>query len=199
MDTKTAAKIFDPFFTTKEQGKGTGLGLAMVYNIVRQQQGFIDVYSEPGLGSTFNVYLPVLVREGECLPVGQPPAVVRGTGLILVVDDDELVRSMAVEVLQTVGYTVLTAANGQEGVDLYRQHQGRIKAVLLDMAMPVMSGREAYIEMQKINPKVKVLLASGFRKDSRVDEILQLGIKDFLQKPYTITSLALAIRKVIDS
>jgi PAS domain S-box-containing protein len=199
MDTKTAAKIFDPFFTTKEQGKGTGLGLAMAYNIVRQQQGFIDVYSEPGLGSTFNVYLPVLVREGECLPVGQPPAVVRGTGLILVVDDDELVRSMAVEVLQTVGYTVLTAANGQEGVDLYRQHQGRIKAVLLDMAMPVMSGREAYIEMQKINPKVKVLLASGFRKDSRVDEILQLGIKDFLQKPYTITSLALAIRKVIDS
>ena len=199
MDTKTAAKIFDPFFTTKEQGKGTGLGLAMAYNIVRQQQGFIDVYSEPGLGSTFNVYLPVLVREGECLPVGQPPAVVRGTGLILVVDDDELVRSMAVEVLQTVGYTVLTAANGQEGVDLYRQHQGRIKAVLLDMAMPVMSGREAYIEMQKINPKVKVLLASGFRKDNRVDEILQLGIKDFLQKPYTITSLALAIRKVIDS
>ena len=199
MDTKTAAKIFDPFFTTKEQGKGTGLGLAMVYNIVHQQQGFIDVYSEPGLGSTFNVYLPVLVREGEALAAMQPPTIVQGEGLILVVDDDELVRSMAEEVLRAVGYTVLTATNGQEGVDLYRQHQERIKAVLLDMAMPVMSGREAFIEMQKIHPGVKVLLASGFRKDNRVDEILQLGVKDFLQKPYTITSLALAIRKVIDS
>ncbi|MFA6901107.1 MAG: PAS domain S-box protein [Desulfurivibrionaceae bacterium] len=199
MDTKTAAKIFDPFFTTKEQGKGTGLGLAMVYNIVRQQEGFIDVYSEPGRGSTFNVYLPVLFREGEFFSAAQAPVIVRGEGVILVVDDDELVRGMAEEVLQTVGYTVLTATNGQVGVDLYRQHQDRIKAVLLDMAMPVMSGREAFIEMQKINPGVKVLLASGFRKDNRVDEILQLGVKDFLQKPYTITSLALAIKEVIDS
>ena len=199
MDTKTAAKIFDPFFTTKEQGKGTGLGLAMVYNIVRQQQGFIDVYSEPGLGSTFNVYLPVLIRQGEALPAAQSLDIMRGEGLVLVVDDDELVRSMAEDVLLAVGYSVLTAANGQEGVDLYRQHQARIKAVLLDMAMPVMSGREAFIEMQKINPEVKVLLASGFRKDNRVDEIIRLGVKDFLQKPYTITSLASAIKKVIET
>lgn len=199
MDTKTAAKIFDPFFTTKEQGKGTGLGLAMVYNIVRQQQGFIDVYSELGLGSTFNVYLPVLIREGEAFSAAEAPAIVRGEGLILVVDDDELVRNMAVEALQAVGYTVFTATNGQEGIDLYRQHQDRIKAVLLDMAMPVMSGREAFIEMYKINPAVKVLLASGFRMDNRVEEILALGVKDFLQKPYTITSLASAIGKVINS
>ncbi|MFH1020307.1 MAG: PAS domain S-box protein [Pseudomonadota bacterium] len=199
MDTKTAAKIFDPFFTTKEQGKGTGLGLAMVYNIVRQQQGFIDVYSEPGLGSTFNVYLPVLLRPGDSHPVGQILDIPRGEGLILVVDDDELVRGMAEEVLSAVGYTVLTAANGQEGVDLYRQHRERIKAVLLDMAMPVMSGREAFIGMQKINPGVKVLLASGFRKDNRVEEILRLGVKDFLQKPYTITKLASAIKKVIET
>ncbi|MBV5338240.1 MAG: PAS domain S-box protein [Deltaproteobacteria bacterium] len=199
MDTETAAKIFDPFFTTKEQGKGTGLGLAMVYNIIRQLQGFIDVYSEPGVGSTFKVYLPVLIPAGEFLSAAQAPAIVGGEGLILVVDDDELVRDMAEEALQIVGYTVLTAANGQEGVDLYRQHQDRIKAVLLDMAMPVMSGREAFLEMQKINPAVKVLLASGFRKDNRVEEILTLGVKDFLQKPYTITSLASAIKKVIDS
>jgi CheY-like chemotaxis protein len=199
MDTKTAAMIFDPFFTTKEQGKGTGLGLAMVYNIVRQQQGFIEVYSEPGLGTTFNVYLPVLVREGESLPVTEEPVVVRGEGLILVVDDDDLVRRVAENVLQSVGYTVLTAPNGQEGIDLYRQHQSRIKAVLLDMAMPVMSGREAFIELQKINPDVKVLLASGFRKDNRVEDVLQLGVKDFLQKPYTLTKLSLAIKKIIDS
>jgi PAS domain S-box-containing protein len=199
MDTKTAAKIFDPFFTTKEQGKGTGLGLAMVYNIVRQQLGFIDVYSEPGLGATFNVYLPVLVRQGESLAAGQSLDIVRGAGVILVVDDDELVRSMAADVLLAVGYSVLTATNGQEGVEIYRQHQAEIRAVLLDMAMPVMSGREAFIELQKINPAVKVLLASGFRKDNRVEEILRLGVKDFLQKPYTITSLAFAIKKVIDS
>ena len=199
MDTTTAAKIFDPFFTTKEQGRGTGLGLAMVYNIVHQQHGFIDVYSEPGIGSTFNVYLPVLVREGEFPSTSQHSKIVHGEGLILVVDDDELVRSMAEEVLQAVGYTVLTATNGREGVDLYRQHQARIRAVLLDMAMPVMSGREAFIEMQKINPGVKVLLASGFRKDNRVEEILRLGVKDFLQKPYTITNLALAIKQVIEA
>jgi PAS domain S-box-containing protein len=199
MDTKTAAKIFDPFFTTKEKGKGTGLGLTMVYNIVHQHQGFIDVYSEPGLGSTFNVYLPVLVRRGEERATEKASPIVRGEGLILVVDDDELVRGMAKEVLQAVGYTVLTAANGQEGVDLYRRHQAAISAVLLDMAMPVMSGREAFIEMKKINPAVKVLLASGFRKDNRVEEILHLGVKDFLQKPYTLASLALAIKQVIEA
>ncbi|HIJ91419.1 MAG: PAS domain S-box protein [Desulfobulbaceae bacterium] len=197
MDTKTAAKIFDPFFTTKEHGKGTGLGLAMVYNIVHQQQGFIDVYSELGLGSTFSVYIPLLVRKDKGVPAEEKYAVVQGEGVILVVDDDELVRSMAEEVLEAVGYTVLTATNGQEGVEVYRLHQDKISAVLLDMAMPVMSGREAFLEMKKINPGVKVLLASGFRKDDRVEEILQLGVKDFLQKPYTITSLALALSKVM--
>lgn len=199
MDTKTAAKIFDPFFTTKEQGKGTGLGLAMVYSIARQQQGFIDVYSEPGLGSTFNVYFPVLSNSGGSVSVDKPPVIVEGEGVILVVDDDELVRDMAADALQAVGYIVLTATNGQEGVELYRQHHDRIKAVLLDMAMPIMSGREAFIEMQKINPAVKVLLASGFLKDNRVEEILALGVKDFLHKPYTITSLAPAINKIIAS
>jgi PAS domain S-box-containing protein len=199
MDTKTAAKIFDPFFTTKEQGKGTGLGLAMVYNIVRQEQGFIDVYSESGHGSTFSVYLPLLVREGISVPATDTLAISRGEGLILVVDDDIRVREMAENILETVGYTVLTAVNGKEGVERYQQHQADIKAVLLDMAMPVMSGREAFVEMKKINPDVKVLLASGFRKDDRVEEILGLGIKEFLQKPYTLAGLAKVMKKVIDS
>ncbi len=197
MDTKTASQIFEPFFSTKEDGKGTGLGLAMVYNIVRQQQGFIDVYSEPGLGSTFNVYLPVLAHGAKVMAQDEKPVIATGEGLVLVVDDDESVRGMAEEVLCRVGYTVLSAGNGRDGVDLFRQHQDRISVVLLDMAMPVMSGREAYLEMKKINPDVKVLLVSGFRKDSRVEDILSLGVKDFLQKPYTMTSLALAIQKVI--
>ncbi len=200
MDTKTAAKIFDPFFTTKEQGKGTGLGLAMVYNIVKQTQGFIDVYSESGHGSTFSVYLPLLAREGISAPAATDPlAISRGEGLVLVVDDDKRVREMAENILETVGYTVLTAENGKEGVARYQQHQADIKAVLLDMAMPVMSGREAFVELKKINLDVKVLLVSGFRKDDRVEEILGLGVKEFLQKPYTLAGLAMAMKKVIDS
>jgi PAS domain S-box-containing protein len=201
MDTKTAAKIFDPFFTTKEQGKGTGLGLAMVYNIIRQEQGFIDVYSEPGHGSTFNVYLPLLKRQGVELAAVRDTllAISRGDGLVLVVDDDDIVRKMAEDILQAIGYTVLTAANGREGVEMYQQHQNNIKGVLLDMAMPVMSGREAFLEMKKINPEVKVLLSSGFRQDERVEEILGLGVKAYLQKPYTIASLALTMKQVIDS
>jgi CheY-like chemotaxis protein len=199
MEPKTVARIFDPFFTTKKQGEGTGLGLAMVYNIVRQQMGFMDVYSDPGHGSTFNVYLPLLIREGVDIPFNNDPlAVTPGEGLVLVVDDDAVVREMAENILKIAGYTVSTAENGMDGVAKYRQHHAEIKAVLLDMAMPVMSGREAFSEMKKIDTEIKVLLASGFRKDERVEEILDQGVKDFLQKPYTMAALTLAIKKVID-
>jgi signal transduction histidine kinase len=199
MDAKIMARVFDPFFTTKRQEEGTGLGLAMVYNIVRQQQGFMDVYSDPGLGATFNIYLPMLVREGEDVSSAEVPLVItRGEGLVLVVDDDAVVREMAENILKIAGHTVITAENGMDGVAKYRQHHAEIKAVLLDMAMPVMSGREAFSEMKKIDPEIKVLLASGFRKDERVEEILDQGVKDFLQKPYTMAALTLAIKKVID-
>ncbi len=200
MAPKTVARIFDPFFTSKKQGEGTGLGLAMVYNIVRQQMGFIDVYSEPGQGSTFNIYLPVLVREGVNISFSDAPLVVTsGEGLVLVVDDDAVVRDMAENILKIAGYTVITAVNGEDGVEKYRQYHPDIKAVLLDMAMPVMSGGEAFVEMKKINPGVKVLLASGFRKDDRVEEVLGQGVRDFLQKPYTMADLTLAMSKVIQS
>jgi len=200
MEPKESARIFEPFFTTKSQGQGTGLGLAMVYNIVKQHQGFVDVYSVPGQGSTFHIYLPVLVREGINVPSAQAPlAISRGEGMVLVVDDDAVVRGMAEDILKIAGYTVLTAENGLDGVEKYRRHQSELKAVLLDMAMPVMSGREAFAEMKKINPDVKVILASGFRKDDRVEEVLALGVKDFLQKPYTLAGLTLAMKKVIDS
>ncbi|PLX50618.1 MAG: hypothetical protein C0613_03615 [Desulfobulbaceae bacterium] len=197
MNTKTVSKIFDPFFTTKEQGKGTGLGLAMAYNIVKQLGGFMDVYSEEGMGSTFTVYLPQLTVEAQPVAPVERPEVPRGQGTILVVDDDDLIRSTATEILQSLGYTVLTAKNGREAVDVYRQQQHAVSAVLLDMVMPVMSGREAYVEMKKINSQVKVLLVSGFRKDSRIDEVLALGVRKFLQKPYTIQKLATALQEVI--
>lgn len=197
METKTVSKIFDPFFTTKEQGKGTGLGLAMVYSIVRQLNGFIDVYTEKGLGSTFNVYLPLLDRGEEAHPAGPEAVAVKGEGLVLVVDDDEIVRETAREILQLVGYEVVTAVDGREGVECYRQQHARIKAVLLDMVMPVMGGKEAFLEMKKVDPSVRALLVSGFRQSERVDEILSLGVRKFLQKPYTLESLTRAIREVL--
>ncbi|MFZ5775543.1 MAG: PAS domain S-box protein [Thermodesulfobacteriota bacterium] len=199
MEAKTVAKIFDPFFTTKEKGKGSGLGLAMVYSIVRQHNGFVDVYTEKGLGSTFSVYLPLLLRQqgDDSAGAAARPEVVRGEGTILVVDDEEFVREAAKEILEAAGYTVLVASDGREGVELFQKHRDAIRLVLLDMVMPVMSGREAFLEMRRVSPEVRVLLCSGFRQDARVEEILQLGVNDFLQKPYTLIGLTSAVKKVL--
>ena len=126
MDTKTVAKIFDPFFTTKGKGKGTGLGLAVVYSIVQQHRGFIDVYSEAGAGSTFNVYLPAMSDEQAALAVGRGLAELpRGEGLVLVVDDEPVIREMAREMLEMCGYEVLAAENGEVALELFQQHRGR--------------------------------------------------------------------------
>lgn len=193
MDTRTVSKIFDPFFSTKEKSQGTGLGLTMVYNIVRQLDGFIDVYSEPGHGSTFNVFIPLLDRHVGQIARKAEPKVQHGEGCILVIDDDEILCKTARSILESVGYTVLLAMDGKEGVNLYRENWQRVVLVLLDMIMPVMSGREAYIALKKINPKVKVVLSSGFRQDSRMDEVMALGADAFLQKPYTLENLTRVI------
>lgn len=194
METKTVAKIFDPFYTTKTKGRGTGLGLAMVYNIVQQHHGFIDVYSEVNIGSTFNVYLPVY--EGQGAPRGEQAAtvdIVPGEGLILVVDDDNSVRQVARAILEECGYTVIVAGDGEEGVHLFQQRHAEIKGVLLDLIMPKKSGKEAFLEMKQINPRVKVLLTSGFRQDERVDDVLAQGVRGFVQKPYTLWKLSAAM------
>ncbi|MFH1214950.1 MAG: PAS domain S-box protein [Pseudomonadota bacterium] len=197
MDTKTVSKIFDPFFTTKEKNKGTGLGLAMAYNIVRQIEGFIDVYSEEGLGSTFNIYIPLLEKTTLALGEEKKPKIYRGQGGVLVIDDDEILRETARAILESVGYTVFTANDGHEGVAVYRDNQEKIHVVMLDLVMPIMSGREAYVELRKINNKVKVLLVSGFRHDTRVEEVLQLGVDKFLQKPYTIENLTRSLQELL--
>ncbi len=199
MDTKTVAKIFDPFFTTKEKEKGTGLGLAVVYNIVQQQGGFIDVYSEVGFGSTFNVYMP---EYKESLQEKKPDSEIKlimGNGLVLIVDDEEMIRNTAQEILETCGYSIILAADGEKALSLFRKRHADISAVLLDMLMPKMSGKETYLEMKKINPDLKVLLSSGFKQDERVEEVLQLGVQGFVQKPYTMETLSKAIHKVINS
>lgn len=194
IESSLLGKVFDPFFTTKSQAKGTGLGLAMVYHIVHQHQGFIDVYSEIGAGSTFRVYLPALEEpEGEPSRENHDDRLPRGQGLVLVVDDEPLLRQISREMLETCGYEVILAENGQEGVDLYRERHTEIALVLLDMNMPKKSGLETCREMKGIDPHVKVVMASGFRNDERMEEVLALGVADFIQKPYSMKELVRVI------
>ena len=190
-------KIFDPFFTTR--AKGTGLGLAMVYNILQYHGGFVDVYSEEGLGSTFNVYLPALDAPGLLPDAPANPAhpIVRGQGLVLVADDDDVMRSTAADFLAACGYSVLAAADGRECVEIYRQNASSVSVVLLDMVMPVLSGHDAYLCLRQLDPNVKVLLCSGFKQDQRVLDILKLGAAGFVQKPYALHELSSAIHRAI--
>lgn len=200
MSPQTLGKIFDPFFTTKGEGKGTGLGLAMAYTIIKQHNGFIDVYSQEGVGTTFHIYLPVLRSKFIEKDIKlKRVKIQRGEGLILVIDDEQIMRQTAKSILEECGYDVLLAGDGEEGVQMYKKHHDRIKAVILDMVMPKMSGEQAYIELNKVNNSVKVLLASGFKQDARVESILELGVKGFIQKPYGLVNLANSIHDVINN
>jgi CheY-like chemotaxis protein len=198
MDQKNLTKIFDPFFTTKKAGSGSGLGLAMVYNIIKQHKGFIDVYSQEGVGTTFHAFIPVLKGDTREIAVKKPEEILRGEGLILVVEDEEVMRQTAKSILMECGYDVIIAENGEEAVKVYNDNKNKIKAVLLDMVMPKMSGRETYIELTKINKNIKVLLVSGFKQDHRVESLLKLGVKEFMQKPYTLMTLANRMYHVIN-
>lgn len=192
-------KIFEPFFTTR--AKGTGLGLAMVYNIVQYHAGFIDVYSEEGLGSTFNVYIPAMTSASQAprKPETGERSIVHGSGMILIADDDEVMRTTAADFLVMCGYTVATASNGRECVELYQKLSDRIDAVLLDMVMPVLSGYDVYLKLLMLNPNVKVMLCSGFKQDQRVVKILELGAVGFVQKPYSLYDLSVAMHKAVSA
>ncbi len=201
MDTQTIEKMFDPFFTTKEKNSGTGLGLSMVYNIVRDLKGFISVDSKVNSGTTLKLFFPVDIStvsveehdyEGHLNQFS-------GEGLILVVDDEPVMREMATQILNEFGFQVITAADGQECVAIFKERKGEIRAVILDMAMPVMSGKEAYLGMQKIDPNVCVILVSGFLQDDRVQEILDLGVCGFVQKPYSVSNFMEELKGVLDS
>jgi len=196
MDATTMAKIFDPFFTTKDKGKGTGLGLAMVYNIVKQHHGFIDVYSEKKLGSSFCIYFPVLHRDIDSANQIASQPLYEGSGLVLVIDDEASMRNLAKEMLLMCGYDAICANDGEEGVEVYRQRYKEIKFVITDMVMPKKSGKEVYLDIKKINPDVKVLLASGFRQDERVEAVMQLGVNGFVQKPFTLVALSKKLEEV---
>jgi PAS domain S-box-containing protein len=197
MSDSVKARIYEPFFTTKEVGKGTGLGLAMVFAIVRQHKGWIDCWSEPGKGTRFDIYLP----RGEAAKVISPECVTPlprrlGKGTILVVDDEELIRRFATNTLQSRGYTVIQAVDGQEAVDIYSRHPGRIDIVLLDLTMPVLSGHEAFRQLLNLNPRVQVVFASGYAAEqlSEMEKELMAG---FVKKPYRPDELILAIEEAL--
>lgn len=198
MDAATIAKIFDPFFTTKAKEKGTGLGLAMVDSIVRQNRGFIDVTSTPGKGTTMRVFLPQTADEGTNVDRGElEDTLPQGSGLVLVVDDDPTMRDIARVILENCGYQVVTAEDGVRCLQLFKERKEEIVAVLLDLVMPHQTGREVFLELRSVKADVRVLLASGFKLDSRVEELLSLGIRDFIQKPFTVHSLSRKMAAVV--
>jgi len=200
MDNSVKEKIFDPFFTTKEMGAGTGLGLASAYGIVLNHGGCINVYSEKGHGSTFEIYLPAM--ESADIPQRTKgrsiTGIVKGVETILLVDDEDIIVEIVGALLEKLGYTLLIAKSGKEAIEIYKKHMEQIGIVMLDMIMPGMSGGETYDRLKEINPDVKVLLSSGYSLDGQASEILDRGCNGFIQKPANPLELSRKLREILD-
>jgi nitrogen-specific signal transduction histidine kinase/ActR/RegA family two-component response regulator len=193
-------RIFEPFFTTKHSGAGTGLGLSMVYGIVRQSGGHIDVRSEPGAGSEFRVFLPAARKNLTAVPRPRRDADESAAGdeTLLVVEDDESVRRLAVLALREHGYRVLEACNGAEALRITGSHDGDIDLVVTDVVMPVMGGRQLVEALKPLRPDLRILYVSGYTDDAVVSHGVQRADVAFLQKPYTPHDLAAKVRRVLD-
>jgi two-component system cell cycle sensor histidine kinase/response regulator CckA len=201
MDAATRSRIFEPFFTTKEKGKGTGLGLATVYGIVESHQGFIDVESTAGVGSTFHVYLPVEPRQvkRDELEKAAEKEIPGGTETILVVEDEETLRDLICLVLESKGYKVLQASDGDEGLQQFTEHQQEIALVLSDLGLPKISGQDLLNRIRELKPDAKIILASGYVEPGMRSELLKGGAKEIIQKPYVPVEVLRKIREVLDS
>ncbi|MBN2398073.1 MAG: PAS domain S-box protein [Deltaproteobacteria bacterium] len=199
MDEETVKRVFDPFFTTKEMGRGTGLGMASAYGIIKNHNGIITVYSEEGIGTTFNIYLPALdaaISDEE--PVTKKEQPLMGHETILLVDDEELIIDVGGEILKFLGYTVHLARSGKEAVEIYKEKRKEINLVILDMIMPDLGGGETYDILRKMNPRIKVLLSSGYSINGQAREILEKGCDGFIQKPFSIEQLSQKIRELLE-
>ncbi len=192
-------RIFDPFFTTKEKGKGTGLGLSVVYGIVKNHNGYIDVQSNVGLGTVFAVFLPP-TKDSVDMKEKVVRSLSRGSGeTILVIDDEDYVRNLLKDILENNGYRVMLAGNGIEGINTYKKYSNEIDLVILDMIMPKMDGEETFNMLKKIDPKIKVVLSTGYINDKRMQTILQTGIAGVVKKPFNMKDLLNTINNAIQS
>ncbi len=198
MEKEVLERIFEPFYTTKSAREGTGLGLAVVYGIVKSHGGRIICYSEPGKGTTFKIYLPAFVKEIEQDPASPPTIPAFGTETILLVDDEESVRKVGMQILRMAGYNVLTATNGREAIDVYKSKPGKIDLVLLDLIMPEMGGKHCLLELRKINPEIRVVIASGYSVNGPTKDAIEAGAKGFISKPYDMKQVLEVVRKVLD-
>jgi PAS domain S-box-containing protein len=196
MDDETKSRIFEPFFTTKERGKGTGLGLASVYGTVKSHNGFIDVASQKGKGTSFLIYLPS-VAKAERKAESFDESIPTGTGNILIVDDEEHIRDITSEMLTDLGYTTNLSVNGEEAVGFYKERHAKIDLVILDIIMPKMNGFVCFQELQKINPNVKIVIASGYAIDSQARKMMEMGALEFVQKPFDMKALSQAVKKAL--
>src|SRR4030042_886438 len=197
MDSKTLERVFEPFFTTKELGRGTGLGLASVYGIIKGHNGHIDVESKKGKGTTFKIYLPASGRKVQ-KTVKTADSLMEGTKTILLVDDEEMVLNVGRKFLKVTGYRVLTARDGREAIEVYEKYKDSIDLVLLDIVMPNMKGGEVFDRLKEINPDVRVLLSTGYSIDGEATKILERGGKGFIQKPFDIKQLSQSIRTILE-
>lgn len=195
MDDETLARIFEPFFTTKEMGRGTGLGLASAYGIIKNHGGFINAYSEKGHGSTFTIYLPEsykkLIHEKKVQPEFH-----KGTETVMLVDDEDFIIEVGSLLLESCGYEVYTAKNGLQALDIIKATN--IELVILDLIMPGLSGGETFDKLKEIHPDVKVLLASGYSVSGQASEIMARGCDGFIQKPFNMSELSRVVREILD-
>ena len=197
MDAKTRERIFDPFFSTKEMGRGTGLGLASAYGVIRNHGGFINVYSEMGEGTTFNIYLPASGKEA-IKEIKPSKDIVMGEGTVLLVDDEEMIIDVGEQLLEKMGYKVLTAKGGKAAIEIYEKNKDKIDIVILDMVMPDLGGGETYDRLKGIKSDIRALLSSGYSINGHATEILNRGCNGFIQKPFNMNQLSRKIKEILD-
>jgi CheY-like chemotaxis protein len=196
MDEETMKKIFDPFFTTREKERGTGFGLASAYGIIKNHDGIIVVESVKNEGTTFHIYLPASEKPVfEEQKYEQKISI--GSETVLLVDDESMIIDVSVQMLKKMGYEVLTAHNGREAIDIFKQNNDKVTIVVLDLVMPGMSGGEVFERLKQIDSNVKVLLSSGYSIDGQAAEILNRGCDGFIQKPFKLNELSYKLREII--